>query len=133
MRRHFPGCRLVLLAGIAAALAAAAYSHPVHDVHASTFQTLVTGAMDRMGRAMLAPITGDPDRDFATMMIPHHQGAIDMAEAELRFGHDLILRRLAQGLIVEQQQEIAVMHQALGAFPPAQAVADPRHALAHQH
>lgn len=110
MRRHFPGCRLVLLAGIAAALAAAAaYSHPVHDVHASTFQTLVTGAMDRMGRAMLAPITGDPDRDFATMMIPHHQGAIDMARAELLYGKDPVLRRIAQEIIVTQEQEIVVM------------------------
>ncbi|KAK0359206.1 hypothetical protein LTR94_032237, partial [Friedmanniomyces endolithicus] len=57
---------------------------------------------------MIAP-TGDPDRDFAAMMIPHHQGAIEMAEAELRYGKDERLRRLAQGIIVEQRQEIAVM------------------------
>ena len=47
------------------------------------------------------------------MMIPHHQGAIDMAEIELRFGTDERLRRLAQGIIVEQRQEIAVMRKIL--------------------
>jgi uncharacterized protein (DUF305 family) len=55
------------------------------------------------------------------MMIPHHQGAIDMAEVELRFGKDERLRRLAQGIIVEQRQEIAVMQGILsegGALPP---------------
>ena len=57
--------------------------------------------------------TGNPDRDFAAMMIPHHQGAIDMAEIELRFGTDERLRRLAQGIIVEQRQEIAVMRKIL--------------------
>lgn len=68
---------------------------------------------------MDVPFTGNPDRDFARMMIPHHQGAIDMALAELRYGKDERLRRLAQEIIVEQQQEIAVMHLALGdPLPP---------------
>ncbi len=75
--------------------------------------------MARMHHAMAAPQTGDPDRDFAAMMIPHHQGAVEMAEAELRFGRDERLRRLAQGIIVEQRQEIAVMRQVLDALPPA--------------
>jgi uncharacterized protein (DUF305 family) len=39
--------------------------------------------------------TGDVDADFAAVMIPHHQGAIEMAEAELRFGHNEKLRRIA--------------------------------------
>ena len=81
---------------------------------------LVAGAgMARMDRDMMQPASGDPDRDFAAMMIPHHQGAVEMAEAELRFGHDPVLRRLAQGIIVEQRQEIAVMRQALVALPAA--------------
>ena len=54
-----------------------------------------------------AKSTGNPDRDFAAMMIPHHQGAIDMAQAELRYGHDERLRRLAQEIVVSQAQEIA--------------------------
>jgi uncharacterized protein (DUF305 family) len=56
------------------------------------------------------------------MMIPHHQGAIDMAVVELRYGKDKRLKRLAQEIIVDQQQEIAVMHLALGhALPPGTA------------
>jgi len=54
------------------------------------------------------------------MMIPHHQGAIDMAMVEIRYGKDGRLRRLAQEIIVTQQQEIAVMHLALGdPLPPS--------------
>ena len=53
------------------------------------------------------------------MMIPHHQGAIDMAQAELRYGKNEQLRRIAQEIIVEQQQEIAAMRLALGQpLPP---------------
>ena len=74
-----------------------------------SFSSMMAGAMSRMHAAMMTPSTGNPDRDFAAMMIPHHQGAIDMAEAELRFGKDERLRRLAQAIIVEQRQEIAVM------------------------
>lgn len=86
---------------------------------ADTFASVMRSAMARMDRDMMVPTSGNADRDFAAMMIPHHQGAVEMAEAELRFGHDLALRRLAQGIVVEQQQEIAVMRQALAALPPA--------------
>jgi uncharacterized protein (DUF305 family) len=56
-----------------------------------------------------APMTGDPDHDFASMMIPHHQGTIDMAKAELLYGKDPALRRLSQEIVVTQEQEIEVM------------------------
>jgi uncharacterized protein (DUF305 family) len=79
----------------------------------ASFTTMMDDAMARMHMAMHVPFTGDPDRDFARRMIPHHQGAIDMALAELRYGKDERLRRLAQEIIVEQQQEIAVMQLAL--------------------
>jgi uncharacterized protein (DUF305 family) len=70
--------------------------------------------MDRMNSGMAAARpTGDHDRDFAAMMIPHHQGAIDMAKVELIYGRDPVLRRLAQGIIVEQQQEIELMQRSL--------------------
>jgi uncharacterized protein (DUF305 family) len=63
--------------------------------------------------------TGDVDRDFVAMMVPHHQGAIDMAQAELKYGHNEQLRRLAQEIVVSQQQEIAVMRLAVGdRLPP---------------
>lgn len=73
------------------------------------FATEMTAAMERMHHAMMVDPSGDVDRDFAAMMIPHHQGAIEMAQAQLRYGKDERLRRLAQGIIVEQRQEIAVM------------------------
>jgi uncharacterized protein (DUF305 family) len=88
---------------------------PGTKLAADDFSASMGSAMARMDRDMMVLATGDPDRDFAAMMIPHHQGAIDMAEVELRFGHDPVLRRLAQGIIVEQQQEITVMRQALEA------------------
>ncbi len=70
-------------------------------------------AMARMHRDMAIPSSGDADLDFAAMMIPHHQGAIDMARIELQSGKDPVLRRLAQGIIVEQLQEIDVMRRQL--------------------
>ena len=76
-------------------------------------------AMTRMMSAMSVAPSGDVDRDFAVMMIPHHQGAVDMARAELRYGRNERLRRLAQEIIVTQQDEIRVMQLALDNLPPA--------------
>jgi uncharacterized protein (DUF305 family) len=81
--------------------------------------------MDKMMAEMAIKPSGDVDRDFSAMMIPHHQGAIDMARAELRYGRNEQLRRIAQGIIVEQQQEIAAMRLALGQkLPPSVAAPD---------
>jgi uncharacterized protein (DUF305 family) len=67
-------------------------------------------AMDRMTKAMNAvPTTGDPDRGFVAMMIPHHQGAIDMANAELRYGKDKTLLKLSREIVTAQAKEIALM------------------------
>jgi uncharacterized protein (DUF305 family) len=82
---------------------------------AEPFAALMGEAMVSMDDAMKgAPMTGDPDHDFAAMMIPHHQGAIDMAKAELLYGKNPILRRLAQEIVVTQASEIAVMQRELG-------------------
>ena len=79
-------------------------------------------AMTTMMDAMTIKPSGDVDADFAAMMIPHHQGAIDMARAELRHGHNETLRRIAQEIVVEQQQEIVAMRLALGQpLPPSMA------------
>src|ERR1700728_3615277 len=66
-------------------------------------------AMTKMMHDMAAKPTGDIDRDFVAMMVPHHQGAIDMAVIELRYGKNEQLRRIAQEIIVDQMQEIAAM------------------------
>jgi hypothetical protein len=71
-------------------------------------------AMAKMMTDMTIKPAGDVDHDFVAMMIPHHQGAIDMAKLELIYGHDPVLRRLAQAIVVEQQQEIDLMQRSLG-------------------
>ncbi|WP_339930700.1 DUF305 domain-containing protein [uncultured Brevundimonas sp.] len=77
-------------------------------------------AMIRMHAAMTIRPSGDIDRDFVAMMIPHHQGGIDMAVAVLRHSRNAQVRRLAQEIIVEQQQEIAALRLAVGEpLPPS--------------
>jgi hypothetical protein len=80
-------------------------------------------AMGRMMAGMDINYTGDADQDFVAMMTPHHQGAIDMAQAELRYGRNERLRRIAQEIIVDQQREIAAMRLPLGEPAPAAAAA----------
>lgn len=82
-------------------------------------------AMTRMMTDMAIRPAGDVDRDFVEAMVPHHRGAMDMAQAELRYGRDERLRRMAQEIIVTQQQEIAAMRLALGQpLPPSVAAPD---------
>ncbi|GLS38525.1 hypothetical protein GCM10010869_41200 [Mesorhizobium tianshanense] len=76
-------------------------------------------AMVKMVNDMAVKPTGDVNRDFVEMMLPHHQGAIDMAVAYLRYGNNEQLKRIAQEIIVDQQQEIAAMRMALGDPLPA--------------
>ncbi|MEH2470180.1 hypothetical protein V1281_000572 [Nitrobacteraceae bacterium AZCC 2161] len=103
-------------------------------VNEAPFLAENNAAMDKMMADMAVKPTGDVDADFAAMMIPHHQGAIDMALAELRHGHNEQLRRIAQEIIVEQQQEIIAMRLALNQpLPPsaaAQTQASPQPASA---
>jgi uncharacterized protein (DUF305 family) len=71
-------------------------------------------AMNKMMADMAVKPTGDVDRDFVAMMVPHHQGAVDMAKTEIKYGHDEQLRRLAQEIVANQQQEIVAMRNAVG-------------------
>ncbi|SPS00016.1 CopM family metallochaperone [Cupriavidus taiwanensis] len=108
------------------------HQHPTHTPApppfvastAKPYASLIDDAMGVMHHGMTeAPTNGVPDHDFVAMMIPHHQGAIDMAKALLLYGNDPGLRNLAQAIITEQQNEIRLMqawlqrHQA----PPPQA------------
>jgi hypothetical protein len=74
-------------------------------------------AMNRMHRGMAVTISGDADVDFARMMIPHHQGAIDMARVELAQGKDPALRAMAQDIIKAQEGEIATLKDWLDKHP----------------
>ena len=75
-------------------------------------------AMTKMMIDMGIRPSGDVDADFVAMMVPHHQGAIEMAQAELRYGRNEPLRRMAQEIIVTQLQEIAAMRSSLGQSLP---------------
>jgi Domain of unknown function (DUF305) len=67
----------------------------------------------RMHAGMKVAPSGNTDRDFVRMMIAHHQGAIDMALVQLKYGGDERLKRLAQSIVVEQGQEITYMRSLL--------------------
>ncbi|MBV6457436.1 MAG: hypothetical protein HONBIEJF_00545 [Fimbriimonadaceae bacterium] len=69
---------------------------------------------DRLHAIMMRPMvdikmTGDVDKDFAALMIPHHQGAIDMATIEVQHGKNAELKKLAQNIINSQNKEIEIL------------------------
>jgi uncharacterized protein (DUF305 family) len=121
IRRIVAGCTLAL-----AALSAGAQEHHHHGDDAAAmasatppvfvastakpFGALMDDAMAVMDAGMKqAPMNGVSEHDFVTMMMPHHQGAVDMAKAVLLYTQDPEIRNLALGIIAEQQNEIKVM------------------------
>lgn len=76
----------------------------------ATFHEAMHAAMRAMDAAMAAaPMTGDADQDFLAMMIPHHEGAVEMARLVLVHGRDALVRQLAEEIIAGQQAEIVSM------------------------
>jgi uncharacterized protein (DUF305 family) len=110
---------VLLLLSISGAQTAHEHKSSTSRIEAGSFALLMAQAMERMHKGMSIVPSGDPDRDFAAMMIPHHQGVVDMATLELQFGKNPVLRRLAQGITVEQLQEIEVMQRELRQLPVA--------------
>ena len=94
-------------------------SNGAHGSHAAADESASTKAFkaanDAMHRDMNVPLTGDADVDFARSMIPHHQGAIDMAKIVLAHGKDPAIRKLAEEVIAAQESEIAMMRKWLAA------------------
>lgn len=102
---------VLAVAGVTAVATVAAVPDGVSSGSvAAAFTSAMHTAMEQMARAMeQAPMSGDPDRDFLAMMIPHHQGAVEMARLELIHGTDPLVRRLAEEIIASQQTEIEAM------------------------
>ena len=104
-----------LVAGLVCAAAALAQMVMAMAKGASLSPSQFTQDMDASMKEMdhdmsAAPMDGNADHDFAAMMIPHHQGAVEMAKAELSHGRDPTMRRLAEEIIADQKSEIDLMN-----------------------
>ncbi len=116
--------RLILALAITLAALPVAAQHAGHGAPArpavpeSAATREYRAANDRMHRDMAIAFTGNADRDFAAGMIPHHQGAIDMANTVLRHGSDPEMRALAQSVIAAQTAEIAQLRVYLAQTAP---------------
>jgi uncharacterized protein (DUF305 family) len=111
--------RLVLVSATTAQLAYAQHQHgavesqnPPVSVGGQLFASQMDAGMKKMMNDMHSPgYTGNPDVDFLAMMIPHHEGAVEMARLVLIYGKDPLTRRLAEEIIASQTAEIAAMRQ----------------------
>ena len=72
-------------------------------------QTMMQGMKKMQADMAAAPVTGNTDKDFVAMMLPHHQGAVDMAKVELQYGRNPAMRKLARDIVAAQDREIALM------------------------
>ena len=121
MSRMYLFRRMLLVLGMAvfAIILISAAPYPFAGPGEAQFLAKSDAAMARMMAAMKIKPSNDVDRDFVALMVPHHQGGIDMAQAELVYGHNEALRRLAQEIVVTQQQEIVEMRFALASVTPS--------------
>ena len=100
--------------------------HQGHGAHAAPATAVAPSTAEfeagaaRMHSGMAIPYTGNTDVDFARGMIPHHQGAIDMAQVQLRHGKNPAMRKLASEIIKAQEKEIAFLRQWLDKHDKAQ-------------
>ncbi|WP_377840030.1 DUF305 domain-containing protein [Bosea sp. UC22_33] len=118
MKRTAIALATLLAAGLLAGAAQAQQSHGGHAGHGaaaaakpgdSASTKAYRDANTKMHKDMDIPYSGDADADFVRGMIPHHQGAIDMARIVLAHGKDPEIRKLAEDVIRDQEKEVAMM------------------------
>jgi uncharacterized protein (DUF305 family) len=104
--------RALLAAAVIIAAPSVAFAN-----HATSAEEAFKEANNTMMHDMMKPMSGDVDKDFVMMMLAHHQGAIDMAKVELKYGKDKTLRALAEAIIEAQGKEINEMKEWTAAHP----------------
>lgn len=118
MNRSATVLAALLAAGLLAGTAQAQQSHSGHGGHGapaaaqpgeSASTKANRDANTKMHKDMDIPYSGDADADFVRGMIPHHQGAIDMARIVLAHGKDPEIRKLAENVLRDQEKEVAMM------------------------
>jgi uncharacterized protein (DUF305 family) len=78
-----------------------------HDMPNTPASRAYMQSMETMNQAMMSqPMTGDADRDFASMMRSHHQAAVDMAKVEIQYGKDPAMKKVAEKVVTDQSKEI---------------------------
>jgi uncharacterized protein (DUF305 family) len=115
-----PAMKILLAAAVTSGHGLSEHQHAADDVSvhslssASVFVREMDAGMKKMMDDMHAPgYSGNPDVDFLAMMIPHHQGAVEMARLLLIHGQDPMTRRIAEEIVASQTAEIAAMNERL--------------------
>jgi uncharacterized protein (DUF305 family) len=120
MTKSFIRIAMSMLGGALVCVGIYAETHAHGSQTSETDWSELNASMHKMHMAMSAiERSGDADVDFVRLMLPHHQGAIDMAKTELLYGKDAQMRRLAQEIITDQQLEIKLMQRWLSQRQPA--------------